>query len=160
MSDRSTTSSPSATSTRPTAAPFTFERLHHVQLDIPAGSEDLCREFWAGVLGMTELEKPPVLAARGGCWFRGGGVEVHLGVVPDFTPSAKGHPGILVARASLSALAAHLESHGIPVSWDDNFPGHRRFHSADRLGNRLEFLEPSFPASSSSSSSPEATATA
>ncbi|MDH6575455.1 glyoxalase [Kitasatospora sp. MAP5-34] len=129
-------------STSPIGSDFTFERLHHVQLDIPAGSEELCREFWAGVLGMTELEKPPVLAARGGCWFRGGGVEVHLGVVPDFTPSAKGHPGILVA--ALPALAARLESHGVPVVWDDNFPGYRRFHSADRLGNRLEFLEPTF----------------
>jgi len=120
---------------------FAFERLHHVQLDIPAGSEDLCREFWAGVLGMTELAKPPVLAARGGCWFRGGGVEVHLGVVADFVPSPKSHPGILVR--SLPELAARLAAHGHEVVWDDNFPGFRRFHSADKLGNRLEFLEPS-----------------
>jgi catechol 2,3-dioxygenase-like lactoylglutathione lyase family enzyme len=119
---------------------FSFERLHHVQLDMPAGAEPACRAFWSGVLGMTELAKPPVLAARGGCWFRGGGVEVHLGVVADFTPSAKAHPGILVR--DLGALAERLAAHGHPVAWDGDFPGYRRFHSADVLGNRLEFLEP------------------
>ncbi|MER7670467.1 VOC family protein [Kitasatospora sp. NPDC096128] len=121
-------------------AGFTFERLDHVQLDIPAGAEDECRAFWSGVLGMTELPKPPVLAARGGCWFRGGGVEVHLGVTPDFRPARKGHPGILVT--SLDALAERLTAHGHEVTWDDHHPGHRRFFSADKLGNRLEFLEP------------------
>lgn len=48
-------------------ADFTFERLDHFQLDVPAGAEDECRAFWSGVLGMVELEKPPVLAARGCC---------------------------------------------------------------------------------------------
>ncbi|MET9178342.1 VOC family protein [Kitasatospora aureofaciens] len=122
------------------SADFTFERIDHFQLDIPAGAEDECRAFWSGVLGMTELRKPPVLAARGGCWFRGGGVEVHLGVTPDFRPARKGHPGILVR--SLDALAERLTAHGHEVTWDGNHPGHRRFYSADRLGNRLEFLEP------------------
>ncbi|MGW9431537.1 glyoxalase [Streptomyces decoyicus] len=114
--------------------------LHHVQLAIPPGTEELCRDFWGGVLGMTELKKPPALAARGGCWFRGGDLEVHLGVEEDFRPNRKTHPGILVT--SLQALATRLEDHGVSVTWDDNFPGHNRFYAFDRLGNRLEFLEP------------------
>ncbi len=119
---------------------YDFGGLHHVQLAIPPGGEDQCREFWGGVLGMTELEKPPVLAARGGCWFRGGGLEVHLGVEEDFRPNRKAHPGILVR--SLEGLAKRLEEHGHDVVWDDNFPGHKRFYGFDRFGNRLEFLEP------------------
>lgn len=119
---------------------FTFARLHHVQLAIPAGSEDTCRAFWGGLLGMAEVEKPPVLAARGGCWFRGGGVEVHLGVEKDFTPAAKAHPGILVD--GLRGLATALEHGGVDVAWDGEFPGHDRFYAADPFGNRLEFLEP------------------
>ncbi|MZD04684.1 glyoxalase [Streptomyces sp. SID5785] len=117
-----------------------FVGLHHVQLAIPAGGEERCREFWGGVLGMAELTKPPVLAARGGCWFRGGGLEVHLGVERDFAPARKAHPGILVR--SLRALAARLEAGGHKVTWDDTFPGHDRFYAADPFGNRLEFLEP------------------
>lgn len=89
---------------------------------------------------MTELEKPPALAARGGCWFRSGGVEVHLGVEQDFQPARKAHPGILVSN--LRALAARLEQSGAEVQWDAEFPGHERFYSWDPLGNRLEFLEP------------------
>ncbi|WP_329616346.1 glyoxalase [Streptomyces brevispora] len=119
---------------------YAFGGLHHVQLAIPPGAEDLCRQFWGEVLGMTELEKPPVLAARGGCWFRGGGLEVHLGVEKDFAPALKAHPGILVR--SLGGLAKRLEAGGHEVTWDDNFPGHDRFYAFDKLGNRLEFLEP------------------
>ncbi|WP_323793914.1 VOC family protein [Nocardioides sp.] len=119
---------------------FIFQRLHHVQLAIPAGSEDECRAFWRDVLGLEELEKPPVLAARGGCWFRGGGLEVHLGVEDDFTPARKAHPGILVG--DLRGLAATLEAAGVAVTWDAEFPGHDRIYAADPFGNRLEFLEP------------------
>lgn len=118
---------------------FELLPIHHVQLAIPAGGEDRCRAFWAGVLGMTELTKPPVLAARGGCWFRGGALEVHLGVEDPFAPARKAHPGLLVR--GLRDLADALDSAGYAVTWDDDFPGHQRFYSADPFGNRLEFLE-------------------
>ncbi|MGW7285049.1 glyoxalase [Streptomyces sp. NPDC054847] len=129
----------STESTAPTAE-YVLGGLHHVQLAVPPGSEDLCRRFWGDVLGMTELEKPPVLAARGGCWFRGGGLEVHLGVEQDFAPARKAHPGILVR--SLRALAERLEECGHEVTWDGEFPGHDRFYAHDNVGNRLEFMEP------------------
>ncbi|MFD6275612.1 glyoxalase [Streptomyces sp. NPDC060209] len=119
---------------------YTFDGLHHVQLAIPPGAEALCREFWRDILGMTELEKPSELAARGGCWFRGGGLEIHLGVEDDFRPSSKAHPGILVS--SLDVLAERLDDNGVSVTWDDAFPGYNRFYVLDKLGNRLEFLEP------------------
>jgi catechol 2,3-dioxygenase-like lactoylglutathione lyase family enzyme len=117
-----------------------FERLHHVQLAIPPDGEETARAFYAGVLGMSEVDKPEALRPRGGCWFRGGGWEVHLGVQPDFRPARKAHPGVLVD--GLDHLAATLTAAGRPVQWDPDFPGHRRFYSADDHGNRLEFLEP------------------
>jgi catechol 2,3-dioxygenase-like lactoylglutathione lyase family enzyme len=116
-----------------------FLRLHHVQLAIPPGGEDVAREFYAGVLGMDEVDKPAVLAARGGCWFRGGGWEIHLGVENDFVPARKAHPGVLVD--GLDELAARLATAGHPSDFDPHFPGHRRLYSADGHGNRLEFLE-------------------
>ncbi len=114
--------------------------IHHVQLACPAGSEDDLRAFFVGVLGFEELPKLPVLAARGGCWFRGHGIELHLGVEPDFRPALKAHPGLLVD--DLDAWAARLTAAGHPVDFDDDFPGMRRFYSADPNGNRLEFLQP------------------
>ncbi len=114
--------------------------IHHVQLACPAGSEDVLRGFYGGVLGFEEVAKPPVLAARGGCWFRGQGIELHLGVEQDFRPARKAHPGLLVP--DLDGWAERLREAGAPVQYDENFPGMRRFHSEDPHGNRLEFLEP------------------
>jgi catechol 2,3-dioxygenase-like lactoylglutathione lyase family enzyme len=119
---------------------YRLDGLHHTQLAIPPGAEPQVRDFYGGVLGMVEIDKPAVLAARGGCWFRSGGLEIHLGVEQDFRPARKAHPGILVR--DLDALAKRLTDQGCDVQWDDNFPGHRRFYAHDPLGNRLEFLEP------------------
>jgi catechol 2,3-dioxygenase-like lactoylglutathione lyase family enzyme len=117
-----------------------FARLHHVQLAIPPGGEEVARGFYRDVLGMSEVDKPEGLRARGGCWFRGGGWEIHLGVQADFVPARKAHPGVLVD--GLDELAAALTAGGRAVDWDADFPGHRRFYTADGHGNRLEFLEP------------------
>lgn len=116
---------------------YGFE-LHHVQLAIPPGGEDEMRRFFVGVLGMTEVAKPPELAARGGVWVRADTLEIHCGVEADFQPARKAHPGIRVS--DLDAVARRLGDHGVEVSWDDSFPGHRRFYTADPHGNRLEFI--------------------
>ena len=121
-------------------AVHSFARLHHVQVSMPAGEEDTARAFYAGVLGMTEVPKPPVLAKRGGAWFRAGGVELHLGVEAAFRPARKAHPAFLID--GLDGLAERLAAHGTPPRWDGDFPGHRRFYADDPFGNRLEFLEP------------------
>ncbi|WP_327132375.1 glyoxalase [Streptomyces sp. NBC_01343] len=114
--------------------------VDHVQLAAPPGSEDRLRAYYTHVLGMTEVPKPPVLAARGGCWFAAGPVQLHLGVEEDFRPARKAHPGLRVT--GIDAYARRLEERGATVVWDDNLPGHRRFYSEDPVGNRLEFLEP------------------
>lgn len=114
--------------------------LDHVQLAAPPGSEETLRAFYAGVLGMSEVPKPPVLAARGGCWFAAGPVQLHIGVEADFRPARKAHPGLRVS--GIEAFADRLESRGAAVVWDADLPGHRRFYTDDPFGNRLEFLEP------------------
>jgi catechol 2,3-dioxygenase-like lactoylglutathione lyase family enzyme len=117
-----------------------FVALHHMQLAMPRGREDAARAFYRDVLGMAEVDKPPVLAARGGAWFRSGGLELHLGVEDDFRPARKGHPGILVD--DLDAVARLLTDAGQHVAPDSELPGFRRFYAADPFGNRLEFLQP------------------
>ena len=119
--------------------------LHHVQVSCPVGGEGRARAFYTDGLGIPEVAKPPVLAARGGCWFRGDGVEVHVGVEPDFRPARKAHPAFLVE--DIDAVAARLASAGAPVTWDDDFPGSRRFYTADGNGNRVEVLAPAPTAS-------------
>ncbi|MFI9261271.1 VOC family protein [Streptomyces sioyaensis] len=113
--------------------------LDHIQLAAPPGTEDALRAYYADLLGMTEVPKPPALAARG-CWFEAGTARLHLGIEPDFRPSRKAHPGLRVH--GIDAFAARLTAAGATVTWDDALPGHRRFYSVDPAGNRLEFLEP------------------
>ncbi|WP_329132702.1 glyoxalase [Streptomyces sp. NBC_01476] len=114
--------------------------VDHVQLAAPPGSEPELRAYYTGVLGMTELRKPPVLAARGGCWFAAGGAVLHLGIEEDFRPARKAHPGLRVT--GIHAYAKRLQGQGAAVVWDYDLPGFERFYSQDPVGNRLEFLEP------------------
>jgi catechol 2,3-dioxygenase-like lactoylglutathione lyase family enzyme len=114
--------------------------IHHVLLAAPPGSEALIRAFYGEVLGLVEVPKPPDLAARGGAWFRGPGIELHLGIDHDFRPARKAHPGILVS--DLDELVRRLRSAGHEVRPDGLFPGYRRCYADDPVGNRLEFLVP------------------
>src|SRR5690349_6827059 len=103
--------------------------IDHVQVAAPAGCEDEARAFYGGLLGLTELPKPEALAARGGCWFRAGAQELHVGVDDPFAPARKAHPGFVVA--DLAALADRLDEEGIEVAYDDTIPGTTRFYAAD-----------------------------
>jgi catechol 2,3-dioxygenase-like lactoylglutathione lyase family enzyme len=120
--------------------------LHHVQVSCSAGEEPAAREFYRDLLGIPEAVKPPVLATRGGVWFRGPACEVHVGVEAGFRPAGKAHPAFVVD--DIDALADRLTARGYPVGWDDAFPGYRRFYTVDGSGNRVEILSPE-PADSS-----------
>ena len=114
--------------------------VDHVQLAMPRGREDAARSFYAGLLGMTELAKPPALAVRGGCWFASGTAVLHLGVEEPFTPARKAHPALLVD--DLDGLFAALTGAGRDcVRADGEIPGVRRFHTSDPFGNRVEFQQ-------------------
>ncbi len=102
--------------------------------------EEAARARYAGVLGMTEVGKPPVPAARGGAWSRAGGLVPHLGVEDDSRPARKAHPGILVT--DLDEVVRRLGAAGQDVPWDGGFPGYRRVYAHDPLGDRPEFLQP------------------
>jgi catechol 2,3-dioxygenase-like lactoylglutathione lyase family enzyme len=111
--------------------------LDHVQLAAPPACEEEARRFYGGLLGLTELPKPPGLAARGGVWFACGAQQLHVGVESDFAPARKAHPALRVSsQAALDELAERLA----PVEWDDSIPGVRRFYARDPWGNRLELV--------------------
>src|SRR4051794_41987470 len=114
-----------------------------MQLAMPRGEEDAARRFFVGVLGMSEIEKPPMLAARGGAWFRAGGLELHLGVEDDFRPARKGHPGILVN--DLDEVVRRLGEAGPDVHWGGGLPRARASLGAARSATPLGFPLPPWP---------------
>ena len=114
-------------------------RIDHIQLAAPEGCERAARDFYGAVLGMKEIEKPPILHARGGCWFECGSQQVHIGVERNFQAAKKAHPAFVVFH--LDELHETLRDRGVIVIDDDNLPGARRFYAEDPWGNRLEFVE-------------------
>lgn len=114
--------------------------LDHVQLAAPPGSEAAARDFFAGLLGLREVPKPGALTARGGVWFQVGAQALHIGIEDEFRAARKAHPAFHVV--GLDRFAGRLEAAGVPLRWDDELPGYRRFYVDDPFGNRLELLEP------------------
>jgi catechol 2,3-dioxygenase-like lactoylglutathione lyase family enzyme len=113
--------------------------IDHVQLAMPAGEEQRAREFYNGLLGLTEIAKPPDLAKRGGAWFENGPVKIHLGVETDFRPALKAHPGLLVD--DLRALIDTLRASGYSVSENAAIERVFRAFVADPFGNRIELIQ-------------------
>ena len=114
-------------------------RIDHIQIAAPEGCESAARDFYVSVLGMNEIEKPPVLRARGGCWFQCGSQQLHIGVERNFQAARKAHPAFAVFH--LDELREMLRARGLTVIDDDNLPGARRFYAEDPWGNRPEFVE-------------------
>ena len=116
-----------------------FERFDHVQVCIPRGTDAQAREFYGGLLGLEEIEKPEALKKNGGMWYSVAGVQLHVGVEDAVAPS-KRHPAFDVADAA--GVRAYLERHGVRTKDEPDIPGVvHRFSFFDPFGNRIELLE-------------------
>jgi len=117
-----------------------INQIDHVQLAMPSGGEDRARQFYGGILGLTEVPKPAALAKRGGLWFELGPVKLHLGVEADFRPAKKAHPALMVE--GLDELIGRSRLAGHQVTPDYELEGYNRAYIEDPFGNRIEFMEP------------------
>jgi len=114
--------------------------IDHVQIAAPEGCEADARRFFGGLLELEEVRKPAPLAQRGGCWFKVGSMQLHVGVERDFRPARKAH--LAFAVEDVDRLFTNLMNAGVECRWDDALGSVRRFYSEDPWGNRLEFTEP------------------
>jgi catechol 2,3-dioxygenase-like lactoylglutathione lyase family enzyme len=121
-----------------------FKRLDHVQVCIPRGAEAEAREFYGGLLGLEEIEKPEVLRPNGGMWYEVADVQLHVGVEDSVAPS-KRHPAFEVER--VGEVRAYLEQSGVRTKDEPTIPGAsassliKRFSFFDPFGNRIELME-------------------
>lgn len=115
--------------------------IAHAQIMIPPGQEAEARRFYGELLGMTEIEKPAVLRARGGLWMQAGDRQLHIGVEsPGVARTAtRAHVAYEVVR--LDAIRARLERAGVQILDGEPLVGLRRFELRDPFGNRVELLE-------------------
>ena len=114
--------------------------IDHVQVAAPPGCEEAARAFYGRLLGLEELPKPEALRARGGCRFRAGAQELHVGVEQEFAPARKAHPGLVVD--DLATLCERLSGAGHEPETDkETIPGAARAYVHDPFGNRLELRQ-------------------
>ena len=115
--------------------------LHHAQISIPVGAEEAARDFYCGVLGLTEIEKPEALAGRGGLWLAAGAFSIHLGI-EDGVERAATRAHLAYAVTGLPAWRSRLSDAGVELLRSVPLPGYERFEFRDPFGNRVELIEP------------------
>lgn len=116
-----------------------IQRIHHVQICIPAGEEDAARKFYGGILGLKEIPKPPALVKNGGLWYQVGENELHIGVETMAAEKSKRHPALEVS--GVKDVRKKLESAGVQTQDEKPIPGYDRFSFRDPFGNRIELIE-------------------
>ena len=115
-------------------------RLHHAQITVPADRVEEARDFYCGVLGLKEIEKPESLKGRGGFWVELGDLQIHVGTEEGFDRlTTKAHLAYQVDnldewRQRLTELSLKWET-GIVI------PGYDRVEFRDPFGNRAEFIQ-------------------
>ena len=114
-----------------------IDGLDHVSLSVPFGRESEVAPFYAGVLGLPELELPPSLTGRGVRWFAIGDQQLHVIPEPSVALSVR-HPAILVRE--VAPFRVRLESVGATIMEEPDLPGCERFAFLDPFGNKLEII--------------------
>lgn len=111
--------------------------LQHVSTPFPPGAQQTVRDFYGGVLGLTEKPPPKSLAHMTLVWFSGGdGLELHF---------FQGEAGVNTQRHfcldidDLDETRRSLEAAGLEPYDTDPIPNRPRFFCRDPVGNLVEF---------------------
>jgi catechol 2,3-dioxygenase-like lactoylglutathione lyase family enzyme len=113
--------------------------LHHAQITIPRGREEEARQFYSGLLGLPEVEKPASLEGRGGFWLQVGDQQLHVGTEDGIDRAAtKAHLAYEVS--DLQTWRERLAAAGVTLLESVPIPGCDRFEFRDPFGNRVEFI--------------------
>ena len=113
--------------------------IHHAQITVPKGSEEVARSFYCVILQLHELKKPDTLKLRGGLWVKVGDREVHIGTEDGIDREAtKAHLAYEVS--DISFWRSRLTGEGIEIQDSVPIPGIERFEFRDPFGNRVEMI--------------------
>lgn len=114
---------------------ITVERLDHVAIIVTDVKRALA--FYVGVLGLQEIPRPKSFDFPG-AWVQAGPEVIHL--LGQDSPDPRGRRHLCLWVRDVRESAAHLESKGLPVRWDQKYKIDRidRFFTEDPDGNRIE----------------------
>jgi catechol 2,3-dioxygenase-like lactoylglutathione lyase family enzyme len=110
--------------------------IDHVNVTTPEELESDVVEWYAGVVGLERIDKPPG-ARSGGLWFKAGDQELHVSIDPH-NPPKTAHFGIVVD--DFEEIVSRLRAEGCHIEQAAAIPGRRRCYTRDPAGNRIEIV--------------------
>lgn len=128
-----------------------IDALSCLRIAIPEEREEMAREFYGDVLGLTEVEPPAELAAPaagnggGGLWYRvADGLFLFLAPDKEFVPTHITHP--IFGVASRDDALTRFEEYMFEVEWPREAGRSNEFYVYDPFGNRVAFHERAYAA--------------
>ena len=117
-------------------APLQVEKIDHCSVLIT--DVERSRRFYAGVLGLKEINRPRTFDFVA-LWFDLGGQHVHLLLKPR--PDAISPRHFALRVADCAAARAYFRVNGTPMQETTPIPGADRFFIYDPDGNRIEIIQ-------------------
>ena len=119
------------------------QRLQHASVPMPPDGHEAARRFYAGALGLLEVEPPKSL--RGTmrlAWFRAGpdGHEIHCFAEERLGPSSPDQH-VCLQVDDLEAFRHRLLEHDVAVEETIAIPNRPRFFVRDPFGNLIELTQ-------------------
>lgn len=115
-----------------------IERIQHVSLTRPFGSDEQVRAYYGDTLGLEEIKRPGSLSSMDLIWFRLGDQELHL-VAEDAPYNTGSGRHLCLVVDDVPALRQKLEDRGHAIEDAVAIPNRPRFFSRDPFGNNIEF---------------------
>jgi catechol 2,3-dioxygenase-like lactoylglutathione lyase family enzyme len=110
--------------------------IDHVNVTTPEELESDVMEWYADVVGLERIDKPPGTRS-GGSWFRVGDQELHVSIDPH-NPPKTAHFGIVVD--DFEEIVSRLRAKGCHIEQAGAIAGRRRCYTRDPAGNRVEIV--------------------
>ena len=118
--------------------------IHHVNVTVPRSLESEAKHFYAVVMGLEEVPKPPESRGRGGAWYQLGPLQLHLSIEDGLGEGCISKRHVCYTVADLAQAEQKFRDSGVEIIPDDQpVPGWNRFYVRDPGGNRLEIAQSS-----------------
>ncbi len=117
---------------------MSIKALNHVALVVNDLEE--ASDFYAGLLGLKEIERPPEVKAGGaGAWYKLGDHQLHIMVMASASEMSGRHFAVEIDE--MDKLVQRLKAEGFGVEDSFGFEEFkRRKFTRDPFGNRIELM--------------------
>ncbi|HKP45921.1 MAG TPA: VOC family protein [Pyrinomonadaceae bacterium] len=114
--------------------------LSHVNVTVSSELEAAAKHFYANVLGLKEIPKPPGPRQNIGAWYDLGNAQLHLSVAEETGNSSDRH--VCYSVRDIAMAERQMQKAGVTMIPDSRpIAGVERFYVRDPGGNLIEITE-------------------